>query len=374
VRQADAATAWGQFADLSIGEEEEEEEDAGRRMRRIRGLTAAGDIARGDGQEGEEDSARAAAARERWARLRHLILPPGVPTAEDALRRLASLHVEVDRPRRMMVPPAGFCGGEREVEVVEEGEESSRRPRGTRAGTRRSGDSAGEDGEGGSASAPPRKLLSGLRRNQTLPQLAMSMLADFVRGGELPPSPSHPPPTRTRSERDVGFLGGGEVGEEDRRAHVALLRGRSKGSSSNLGLATSTSVTSRRSGPSPCQAQALVSGARGQEDQEQSQQHPQQQQPSFVVEQQPLFIFQEPRFEHLDFLWATEVRDRAFPAVLALVDRYRHRQTLVEAARTARAAGSINAPTSADAVARPDSGPQRRVGGISSAPAGFLQR
>jgi hypothetical protein len=38
------------------------------------------------------------------------------------------------------------------------------------------------------------------------------------------------------------------------------------------------------------------------------------------------FVFREPRYEHLDFLWASTVKDRAFPAVEALLDRFRHTQ------------------------------------------------
>jgi hypothetical protein len=48
-----------------------------------------------------------------------------------------------------------------------------------------------------------------------------------------------------------------------------------------------------------------------------------------VLERQQPFVFVEPAYEHLDFLWATGVATRAFPAVVALLARFRHRQVQV---------------------------------------------
>lgn len=54
----------------------------------------------------------------------------------------------------------------------------------------------------------------------------------------------------------------------------------------------------------------------------------------YVYEQHAPFIFQEPTYEHLDYLWATTVKDRAFPSVLLVVDKYRHRQKFTGTATT----------------------------------------
>lgn len=57
----------------------------------------------------------------------------------------------------------------------------------------------------------------------------------------------------------------------------------------------------------------------------------------FVLERHPPFLFIEPLFEHLDYLWARTVTDRAFPATIALLDKYRHRQAMIGPPRQAPA-------------------------------------
>jgi hypothetical protein len=49
----------------------------------------------------------------------------------------------------------------------------------------------------------------------------------------------------------------------------------------------------------------------------------------FVLERQPVFIFEEPAYEHLDFMWGATAKVRAFPAVVALLNRFRHTQQRV---------------------------------------------
>ena len=169
-------------------------------------------------------------------------------------------------------------------------------------------------------SKPPSKLKKNplnfsLHRSLTLPESALDAIAQLVRDEEQIPhtisteTNSYPSPIKKLNNPATPAFDS----EFDNRNDENIMKPLPLSlSSSTSSLPSINAVHKRDSFP----RQTPISSSTFQNHHDND----------YVYEQHAPFIFQEPTYEHLDYLWATTVKDRAFPAIVLLLDKYRFRQ------------------------------------------------
>jgi hypothetical protein len=164
------------------------------------------------------------------------------------------------------------------------------------------------------AMEPPLPRAQHLQHSSSMPEAAMRLIAEWVRDDEQIDAREPKERARKHWREMIRSALAQDTGMSAMQPLPALLQ--SSSPLSALSASPAVSVVYRQGAQPPPTALPPH---------EQQYQHAQQPAPN-VRQCIPPMVFHEPTFEHLDFLWAGDVHERAFPAVVAFVDRFQHLQ------------------------------------------------